>query len=63
MVDVPTGLVSQLPKPVNLQDIEVIDLEMPVKTRQESCSHDVEFFFSDPYFVNGKKYRNCELCS
>lgn len=46
-----------------LKDIELIDIDEPTKPTRRSRSLDIEHFFSAPYEKNGKKYRDCNLCT
>ena len=45
-----------------LRDIELIDLDEPIKPTRRSCSLDIDHFFSASYEKNGKKYRDCLTC-
>ena len=46
-----------------LKDIDVIDIDEPIKASCESRSRDIDVFFSVPYPRDGKKVRDCNACT
>ena len=46
-----------------LKDIEVVDINEPIKVSCEACSRDVNGLFSAPYIKDGKKVQDCDACT
>ncbi|KAG9312540.1 hypothetical protein JVU11DRAFT_6935 [Chiua virens] len=46
-----------------LKDIELIDVDQPIKPTRRDRSLDINQFFSAPYETDGKKHRDCLICS
>ncbi|KAG1884165.1 hypothetical protein F4604DRAFT_1677299 [Suillus subluteus] len=45
-----------------LTDIEVMDVDEPLKPQREQCSRDIDTLFSAPYLKDSKKFRDCHAC-
>lgn len=45
-----------------LQDVQVADVDGPIKKARGDRTQDIEAFFSLPYLKNDKKYRDCDAC-
>ena len=46
-----------------LKDIDVMDINAPVKPRRENRSRDIDHFFSEVYTSGDKRFRDCKKCS
>ena len=62
-VPVPIGPLGDVIGPDGLlKDIEVIELDAPIRKPRADRTQDIKAFFSAPYLKNDKKYRDCHAC-
>jgi hypothetical protein len=46
-----------------LEDVQVLDIDEPSKPHREQRSRDIDALFSAPYAKDGKKVRDCNMCT